>query len=61
MLLASGVETSSNIIPIIIDPDMSNGDLDRTVNTLRKYEEIRAELAFDSSYQNKFFLPISHP
>ena len=55
MLLASGVETSSNIIPIIIDPDTSNGDLDRTVNTLRKYEEIRAELAFDSSYQNKFF------
>ena len=32
MLLASGIETNNNIIPIIIDPDTSNGDLDRTID-----------------------------
>ena len=36
MLLAAGVQTDSNIIPIIIDPDASNGDLDRTVCGLRQ-------------------------
>ena len=55
MLLASGVEANSNIIPIIIDPDTSNGDLDRTVNALRMYETVRNELTFDGSYQSKFF------
>lgn len=55
MLLASGVETQSNIIPMIIDPDAGNGDLDRTVNVLRSYETIRQELKFDDSYKSKFF------
>ena len=41
MLLAAGVKMESKIIPIIIDPDVSNGDLDRTVSCLRQYEEIR--------------------
>ena len=51
MLLASGVEVNSNIIPIIIDPDTSNGDLDRAVNALRMYETVRNELKFDDSYK----------
>ena len=34
MLLAAGVHADGNIIPIIIDPDTSNGDLARTVNVL---------------------------
>lgn len=55
MLLASGIEAKSNIVPIIIDPDTSNGDLHRTVNALRMYENIRGELKFDDSYKNKFF------
>ena len=55
MLLASGVETQSTIVPIIIDPDTSNGDLDRTVSGLRTYEEVRSELSFDSIYSSRFF------
>lgn len=55
MLLAAGVQTDSNIIPIIIDPDASNGDLDRTVLGLRQYEEVRCELSFNNTFENKFF------
>lgn len=55
MLLAAGVQTDSNIIPIIIDPDASNGDLDRTVLGLRQYEELRGELSFNNTFESKFF------
>lgn len=55
MLLASGVQTYSNIIPIIIDPDTANGDLNRAVSGLRLYKEIRNELNFDKTLQSKFF------
>ena len=55
MLLAAGVQTDSNIILIIIDPDASNGDLDRTVSGLRQYEEIHNELSFNNTFENKFF------
>ena len=55
MLLAAGVHADSNIIPIIIDPDTSNGDLARTVNVLRTYEDIRKELSYDNTLKNKFF------
>ena len=55
MLLAAGVKTESNIIPIIIDPDVSNGDLDRTVSCLREYEEIRNQLIFNNKFNNNFF------
>jgi hypothetical protein len=43
MLLASGVEIrhTDTIVPIIIDPDSSNGDLTRTVEILKTYKEIR--------------------
>ena len=55
MLLASGVKTKSNIIPIIIDPDASNGDLERTSPILTKYEDIRNALKFDETLKNNFF------
>lgn len=55
MLLASGVKTKSNIIPIIIDPDASNGDLERTSPILTKYEDIRNSLKFDETFKNNFF------
>lgn len=55
MLLASGVHSDSDIIPIIIDPDASNGDLNRTVNVLRQYEGIRNQLKYDSDLKNNFF------
>ena len=43
MLLGSGVEMRGvdRLVPIIIDPDSSNGDLTRTVDILKTYKEIR--------------------
>ena len=55
MLLAAGVHADSNIVPIIIDPDTANGDLNRTVCALRQYEEVRKGLEFDGTLKNKFF------
>lgn len=51
MLLASGVkmENTDTVIPIIIDPDASNGDLTRTVEILRLYKEIREKASSDES------------
>ena len=41
MLLASGVELRNidRVVPIIIDPDTSNGDLTRTVDILKTYKD----------------------
>ena len=55
MLLASGVESQSDIIPMIIDPDTSNGDLERTVSLLRLYQSIHNDLSFTKENNNKFF------
>lgn len=47
MLFASGCKLPnqfSTVIPIIIDPDTSNGDLNRTKNILRLYQEIRNQV-----------------
>jgi len=56
MLLASGVECKADaIVPIIIDPDASAGDVDRTVDLMKKYGEIRSKLNFDSKKANRFF------
>lgn len=46
MLLASGVELSNTteIIPIIVDPHSTNGDLLRTVDLLKNYQAIRSGL-----------------
>lgn len=56
MLLASGVDAGvETIVPIIIDPDLSNGDLTRTISLLKKYKEIRSELSFGSDVQSCFF------
>ena len=55
MLMASGVGTSNEIVPIIIDPDTPNGDRVRTEELLRLYESIRAELSFNDSVKNRFF------
>lgn len=46
MLLASGVKLGNDIdivVPIMIDPDASNGDLTRTVDILKKYQNIRSK------------------
>lgn len=55
MLLASGVSTSNEVVPIIIDPDTPNGDRVRTEELLRLYESIRTELSFNDSVKNRFF------
>lgn len=53
MLLASGINTNFEIVPILIDPDRAGGDLNRTVKTLREYQLIQKEVkGFD---QNHFF------
>lgn len=47
MLFASGVKLENDfetVIPIIIDPDTSNGDLNRTKDILRLYQEIRNQV-----------------
>jgi hypothetical protein len=47
MLFASGIKIGNDfetVIPIIIDPDTSNGDLNRTKNILRLYQEIRNQV-----------------
>ena len=52
-LLASGIEINTNeIIPIIIDPDVGNGDLKRTLELLATYGEIRSKCHSDG---HKFF------
>ena len=56
ILLASGVDCGNDtIVPIIIDPDTSGGDLTRTVSLMQTYTDIRKQLAFDGANQNEFF------
>ena len=44
-LLASGVKINTErIIPIIIDPDLSNGDLNRTYDILKNYSNIKKDI-----------------
>lgn len=51
MLMAAGVKihNTDTIVPIIIDPDTSNGDLTRTIDLLKTYKEVREKGASDSS------------
>jgi hypothetical protein len=53
--LASGVECKSTIVPIIIDPDLNNGDLTRTVRIMQRYTAVRSALNFTNNGKNKFF------
>lgn len=57
MLMASGVQLSgvSEVIPIIIDPDSSNGDLTRTVDILKEYKSIWKETNYPTNPNNDFF------
>ncbi|MCW3105726.1 MAG: hypothetical protein JWQ09_232 [Segetibacter sp.] len=54
MLLAAGVRSNfTEVVPIIIDPDKSGGDLNRTINALNDYKSIHQETGdFES---NNFF------
>jgi len=47
MLFAAGAKLDNGfdtVVPIIIDPDISNGDLNRTKDILKLYQEIRANV-----------------
>lgn len=54
-LLSAGVKCGSEIVPIIIDPDLNNGDLTRSVELLHKYQAIRKELSFEDTIKNQFY------
>lgn len=54
MLLASGVKLGNEfdtLVPLIIDPDAANGDLNRTTDILHKYQSIYRE----AGESNDFF------
>lgn len=56
MLLATGVDINQyEIVPIIIDPDEANGDLTRTIEILKNYQQIHSKLSFTDADKNKFF------
>jgi hypothetical protein len=43
-LLGAGVKiNATEIIPIIIDPDRANGDMNRTIDILKNYQRVRAK------------------
>lgn len=53
MLLAAGVKTNYEIVPIIIDPDKSAADVNRTVKILNDYNNINRVI--ERSQNNTFF------
>lgn len=56
MLLATGVDINDyEVVPIIIDPDESNGDVTRTIEILKNYRYTRNSLGFTDADKNKFF------
>lgn len=51
MLLASGIKTKFDIVPILIDPDRAGGDKNRTEKILKDYQNIHKELkGFEHSH-----------
>lgn len=55
MLLAAGVDIKARqVIPIIIDPDSTNGDMKRTIEILKLYNRIRKKLTIKEG-KSKFF------
>ncbi len=61
MMLASGIDglhSKTEIVPIIIDYDLSNGDKTRAVNALKQYSAIHAKLYPNTNeqYADHFFM-----
>lgn len=54
MLMATGVEIPFDIVPILIDPDGSGGDLNRTIELLRNYQTIQKSI--EGYDKNDFFV-----
>lgn len=56
MMLASGVKMGvDSIVPIIIDPDIANADLTRTVTLMNDYSRVHDSLKFAEGSKNRFF------
>ena len=56
MLAAAGVDIQANeIVPVIIDPDVSNADLTRTVTLMNRYSTIRKGIDFHDKNETSFF------
>jgi hypothetical protein len=56
MMLASGVKMGvDEIVPMIIDPDVSNADLRKTVILLDNYLEINKKMTSPQNSENRFF------
>ena len=56
MMMAAGVKLGANeVVPIIIDPDYTNGDLSLTVSLMDEYRDIRKKLTFPAENRNNFF------
>ena len=61
MLLASGVSLGGKIdtiVPVIIDPDTSNGDLTRTISLMQLYRKVRQHLSFDNRPEKKGYFKV---
>ncbi len=56
MMLAAGANIKADeVVPIIIDPDASNGDLTRTVQLMSTYRSVRSNLTFSQNIKTPFF------
>lgn len=56
MFMAAGVSVGfDEIVPIVIDPDASNGNLSRANMLLNKYNAIRSNLTFSDGNPSAFF------
>lgn len=56
MLLASGVRINANeIVPIVIDTDVTAGDLTRTIDLMRTYNKVHSQLKQTGNCKNQFF------
>lgn len=57
MLMAGGADmgNTSEVVPVIIDPDKSNGDLTRTIEILSAYDKIHSQLHFSETTKKAFF------
>ncbi len=56
MMMAAGVKLNADeIVPIIIDPDVANADLTRTVQLMNNYRTLRSGLTFTPDTRATFF------
>lgn len=56
MLMSAGVKVSADqLIPILIDSDLKNGDLERTIKQLHLYQDISALLNANQLPEGSFF------